>query len=56
MFGDQCYKHTHGTVIIDEIDEHLHPALQVRVLKALQDTFPRFSYCKYACSLGDVIS
>lgn len=44
MFGDQCYKHTYGTVIIDEIDEHLHPALQVRVLKALQDTFPKIQF------------
>lgn len=44
LFGDQCYKHTHGTVIIDEIDEHLHPALQVRVLKALQDTFPKIQF------------
>lgn len=44
MFGDRCYKHTHGTVIIDEIDEHLHPALQVRVLKALQDTFPKIQF------------
>lgn len=43
-FGDQCYKQTHGTVIIDEIDEHLHPALQVRVLKALQDTFPKIQF------------
>lgn len=44
MFGDQCYKYTHGTVIIDEIDEHLHPALQIRVLKALQDTFPKIQF------------
>ena len=44
MFGDQCYKYTHGTVIIDEIDEHLHPALQVRILKALQDTFPKIQF------------
>lgn len=44
MFGDQCYKQTHGTVIIDEIDEHLHPALQVRVLKALQNTFPKIQF------------
>lgn len=44
MFGEQCYKHTHGTVIIDEIDEHLHPALQIRVLKALQDTFPKIQF------------
>lgn len=44
MYGDQCYKHTHGTVIIDEIDEHLHPALQSRILKALQDTFPNIQF------------
>ena len=44
MYGEQCYKHTHGTIIIDEIDEHLHPALQVRVLKALQTTFPKIQF------------
>ena len=44
MYGDRCYKYSHGTVVIDEIDEHLHPALQVRVLKALQDTFPRIQF------------
>lgn len=40
MFGDEAYRHTHGTVIVDEIDEHLHPALQSKVLKALHTTFP----------------
>ena len=44
MFGDQCYKETHGTVIIDEIDEHLHPSIQVRILKALQMTFPKIQF------------
>jgi len=44
MYRDQSYKHTNGTVIIDEIDEHLHPALQVRVLKALQMTFPKIQF------------
>lgn len=29
IYGNEAYKETHGTVIIDEIDEHLHPALQV---------------------------
>lgn len=43
-FGKEAYKHTHGTVIIDEIDEHLHPELQVRVLKALHDTFPKLQF------------
>lgn len=44
MYGDQSYKHTNGTVIIDEIDEHLHPALQVCILKALQMTFPNIQF------------
>lgn len=41
MYGDEAFKLTHGTVIIDEIDEHLHPDLQVRILKALHETFPK---------------
>lgn len=44
MYGDEAYKHTHGTVIIDEIDEHLHPELQVRILKALHETFPKIQF------------
>lgn len=44
IYGNMAYKHTHGTVIIDEIDEHLHPALQVRVLKALHETFPKIQF------------
>ena len=43
-FGETAYRDTHGTVIIDEIDEHLHPELQVRVLKALHDTFPKLQF------------
>ena len=44
MYGDESYKQTHGTVIIDEIDEHLHPELQVRILKALHNTFPKIQF------------
>lgn len=44
MYGNEAYKHTHGTVIIDEIDEHLHPELQVRILKALNVTFPNIQF------------
>lgn len=44
IYGDRAYKETHGTVIIDEIDEHLHPALQVRILKALHQTFPKIQF------------
>ena len=43
-YGEEAYKQTHGTVIIDEIDEHLHPELQVRVLKALHKTFPNLQF------------
>lgn len=43
-FGADAYKHTHGTVIVDEIDEHLHPALQSKVLKALHATFPQIQF------------
>lgn len=35
---------TTGTVIIDEIDLHLHPSLQAVVLKALQHTFPKLQF------------
>jgi len=44
LYGEKAYKKTHGTVIIDEIDEHLHPELQVRILKALHETFPKIQF------------
>lgn len=44
MYGSEAYSHTHGTVIIDEIDEHLHPALQSKVLKSLHQTFPEIQF------------
>lgn len=44
MYGAEAYKYTHGTVIIDEIDEHLHPALQSKLLKALHQTFPEVQF------------
>lgn len=44
IFGSNAYKQTHGTVIIDEIDEHLHPALQSKILKSLHATFPRIQF------------
>lgn len=44
MYGDEAYRQTHGTAIIDEIDEHLHPELQVRILKALHNTFPKIQF------------
>lgn len=44
IYGEESFTKTHGTVIIDEIDEHLHPALQNRVLKDLHKTFPKIQF------------
>lgn len=44
IYGEEAYMRTHGTAIIDEIDEHQHPSLQVRVLKALRNTFPKIQF------------
>ena len=38
-FGANAYYMTSGTVLIDEIDLHLHPSLQSIVLKCLTNTF-----------------
>lgn len=38
--GADAPKHTPGIVLIDEVDLHLHPAWQQRVLPGLQDAFP----------------
>lgn len=43
-FGEESAHHTKGTVIIDEIDLHLHPSLQAVVLKALHKTFPGIQF------------
>lgn len=43
-FGTETCDNTHGTVIIDEIDEHLHPALQCRILRSLHATFPKVQF------------
>jgi len=36
--------HSHGTVIIDEIELHLHPRWQQEILIGLQDTFPNIQF------------
>ena len=35
---------TEGVVLIDEIEMHLHPAWQWKVLKVLQETFPKVQF------------
>jgi len=43
-YGEDAARFTKGTVIIDEIDLHLHPSLQASVLRALQKTFPSLQF------------
>jgi len=44
MFGAEACQRTNGTVLIDEIDLHLHPTLQSLVLKGLQNAFPQLQF------------
>lgn len=41
---DKVLTETEGIVLIDEIDLHLHPAWQKRILKDLMDTFPKVQF------------
>jgi hypothetical protein len=44
IYGRDACTETLGTVLIDEIDLHLHPALQSRILSALQGAFPKIQF------------
>lgn len=44
LYGVETSKRTRGTVVIDEIDLHLHPSLQAVVLKAFRHTFPNLQF------------
>lgn len=44
FYGMMACDKTKGTVLIDEIDMHLHPLLQAKVLKALHHTFPQLQF------------
>ncbi len=39
-FGEQAAQNTSGIVLIDEIDLHLHPAWQKKIVKDLKNAFP----------------
>lgn len=39
IYGGEACKKTRGTVLIDEVDLHLHPSLQALVLKGLRHAF-----------------
>ena len=44
IYKEEAALKTVGTVLIDEIDLHLHPSLQMLVLKALRNTFPNLQF------------
>jgi predicted ATP-binding protein involved in virulence len=44
IYGLESAARTKGTVLIDEIDLHLHPKLQVSVLKGLRKAFPQLQF------------
>jgi len=44
IYGDQSCKKTKGTVLIDEIDLHLHPTLQSRIIPGLRNAFPNLQF------------
>ena len=41
---DKVLTETEGIVLIDEVDLHLHPTWQKRILKDLLDIFPRVQF------------
>lgn len=44
LYGIDACRETKGTVLIDEIDMHLHPSLQSTILKALRRGFPKIQF------------
>lgn len=44
IYGEDACIRTIGSVLIDEIDLHLHPKLQSRVLQSLRLAFPRIQF------------
>lgn len=44
LFGLESAVATCGTVLIDEIDLHLHPTLQSTILKGLRNAFPKLQF------------
>lgn len=44
IYGFESTKRTTGTVLIDEVDLHLHPSLQVDFIKGLSQGFPNVQF------------
>ncbi len=44
QLGSAAARETHGIVMIDEVDMHLHPEWQQVVIQSLRDAFPRLQF------------
>ena len=44
QLGARVLEETQGLVLIDELDLHLHPAWQRRIIRSLQETFPKVQF------------
>ena len=44
LYQFEACEHTQGTVLIDEVDLHLHPSLQALVTKGLRQAFPKVQF------------
>jgi predicted ATP-binding protein involved in virulence len=43
-FGEEAIIQTKGIVLIDEVDQHLHPGWQQRILRAIRRAFPNIQF------------
>lgn len=63
QFGDKAAQLTQGTILIDELDLHLHPKWQRRVIPDLRSAFPQLQFIAtthspfiiQSASIGEVI-
>jgi predicted ATP-binding protein involved in virulence len=44
FYGQYAPEETNGIVLIDEIEQHLHPGWQQRILPALREAFPKVQF------------
>lgn len=44
IYGEETCQRTKGTVVIDEVDLHLHPTMQAVVLNSLRSAFPNLQF------------
>lgn len=44
FFGSMALEKTNGIVLIDEVDQHLHPGWQQRILQAIRRAFPKIQF------------